>query len=475
VPADGSSVTYNRIVPLIVAVALFMEQMDSTVIATSLPTIAADIGTDPLALKLAVTSYLISLALFIPASGWVADRFGGRTVFRAAIGVFVIGSILCALANSLAWFVVARIIQGIGGSMMTPVGRLVLVRTVDKRALVNAMAWVSIPGLIGPMLGPPLGGFISTYLTWHWIFLINVPIGIAGMFLVTRYIEDVRIERTDTFDYTGFLLIGMGVAGLAFGLSVLGLDFLPLNITLSMIVGGALFTGAYLAHASQSPAPLLDLSLFRLPTFRASVTGGFLARVGFGALPFLLPLFLQLGFHYTPVQSGLITFLTAVGAISMKLLVAPILRRFGFRNVLVWNCVISAAFLAACAMFTARTPMIVMMLVLLIGGFFRSIAFTCIGTIAYAEVDAPRMSSATSLVAALQQLSISTGVAIGALTVETASRLNHSSTFSAADFPPAFLVVSAISLSAVVVFWRLPRDAGAILANRAPAPKIRQG
>jgi MFS family permease len=205
------------------------------------------------------------------------------------------------------------------------------------------------------------------------------------------------------------------------------------------------------------------------------VTGGFLARVGFGALPFLLPLFLQLGFHYTPVQSGLITFLTAVGAISMKLLVAPILRRFGFRNVLVWNCVISAAFLAACAMFTARTPMIVMMLVLLIGGFFRSIAFTCIGTIAYAEVDAPRMSSATSLVAALQQLSISTGVAIGALTVETASRLNHSSTFSAADFPPAFLVVSAISLSAVVVFWRLPRDAGAILANRAPAPKIRQG
>jgi EmrB/QacA subfamily drug resistance transporter len=250
VPADGSSVTYNRIVPLIVAVALFMEQMDSTVIATSLPTIAADIGTDPLALKLAVTSYLISLALFIPASGWVADRFGGRTVFRAAIGVFVIGSILCALANSLAWFVVARIIQGIGGSMMTPVGRLVLVRTVDKRALVNAMAWVSIPGLIGPMLGPPLGGFISTYLTWHWIFLINVPIGIAGMFLVTRYIEDVRIERTDTFDYTGFLLIGMGVAGLAFGLSVLGLDFLPLNITLSMIVGGALFTGAYLAHAS---------------------------------------------------------------------------------------------------------------------------------------------------------------------------------------------------------------------------------
>jgi EmrB/QacA subfamily drug resistance transporter len=468
VPTAGSSVSYNRIVPLIVAVALFMEQMDSTVIATSLPAIAAAIGTDPLALKLAVTSYLLSLALFIPASGWIADRFGGRTVFRAAIGVFVIGSILCALANSLAWFVVARIIQGIGGAMMTPVGRLVLVRTIDKRALVDAMAWVSIPGLIGPVLGPPVGGFITTYLSWHWIFLINVPIGIAGMFLVTRYIEDVRVARSDPFDYTGFLLIGLGVAGLAFGFSVLGLDFLPLNVTLSMIIGGALFTAAYLAHASQIKAPLLDLSLFRLPTFRASVTGGYLFRVGLGALPFLLPLFMQLGFHYTPVQSGLITFVSAVGAMSMKLLVAPILRRFGFRHVLIWNCVISVGFLAACAAFSEQTPVIVMMLVLLIGGFFRSMEFTCINTIAYAEIDAPRMSSATSLIAALQQLSISTGVAIGALSVETASRLHHSSTFTAADFPPAFLVVSAISLSSLLVFWRLPREAGAIMTNRAP-------
>jgi EmrB/QacA subfamily drug resistance transporter len=446
-----------------------MEQMDSTVIATSLPTIAADIGTDPLALKLAVTSYLLSLALFIPASGWIADRFGGRVVFRAAIGVFVTGSILCAASNSLAFFVVARIIQGIGGAMMTPVGRLVLVRTTDKRALVDAMAWVSIPGLIGPVLGPPVGGFISTYLTWHWIFLINVPIGIVGMFLVTRFIENIRMERAAGFDYTGFILIGLGVAGLAFGFSVLGLDFLPLNITLSMIVGGVLFTGAYLAHASQTKAPLLDLSLFKLATFRASVTGGYVFRVGLGALPFLLPLFMQLGFHYTPVQSGLITFVSAIGAISVKLLVAPILRRFGYRNVLIWNCVISSGFLAACAAFTGETPVAVMMGILLVGGFFRSMEFTCINTIAYAEIDPPRMSSATSLVAALQQLSISTGVAIGALSVETVSHAHHNGTFSANDFPPAFLIVSAISLSAVVVFWRLPRDAGAALTSRVPA------
>src|SRR5471032_899805 len=242
----------DRIVPLIIAVALFMENMDSTVIATSLPAIAADIGTNPLALKLAVTSYLLSLAVFIPDSGWTADRFGARTVFRAAIAVFIIGSIGCAMSSSLTDFVIARIVQGMGGAMMTPVGRMVLVRSISKRELVNAMAWVTTPALIGPVLGPPVGGFITTFASWHWIFIINVPIGLLGIVLATRYIEDVRAEQRERFDIVGMVLAGLGIAGVAFGLSVLGLNFLPWSVVVALVVGGACFIGAYLVHARRT-------------------------------------------------------------------------------------------------------------------------------------------------------------------------------------------------------------------------------
>src|ERR1051326_6717005 len=241
--------TQKRLVPFIVAVSLFMDNMDSTVIATSLPAIAADIGTSPLALKLAVTSYLLSLAVFIPMSGWTANRFGGRTVFRAAIAVFVLGSIGCAASSSLTDFVIARIVQGMGGAMMTPVGRLVLIRSVDKRALIDAMAWVSIPALIGPVMGPPLGGFITTYASWHWIFLINIPIGLIDIVLATRYIGNIPLPLPEPFDLTGMALAGVSVAGLAFGLSVAGLDFLPWPIVTALIGGGALSGLSYLAHA----------------------------------------------------------------------------------------------------------------------------------------------------------------------------------------------------------------------------------
>ncbi len=346
----------DRIVPLIIAVALFMENMDSTVIATSLPAIAADIGTNPLALKLAVTSYLLSLAIFIPASGWTADRFGARTVFRAAIAVFMIGSIGCALSSSLTDFVFARIIQGMGGAMMTPVGRMVLVRSISKRELVNAMAWVTTPALVGPVLGPPVGGFITTYATWHWIFIINIPIGLIGIILATRYIEDVRAEKHERFDLLGMVFAGLGIAGVAFGLSVLGLNFLPWTVVAGLVLGGCCFIAAYFVHARHTAIPALDLTLFRLPTFRASVGGGFLFRLGLGALPFLLPLMLQVGFGMTPFHSGLVTFASALGAMGMKWSTAPILRWFGFRTILVFNAGISAVFLGLCATFTASTP-----------------------------------------------------------------------------------------------------------------------
>ncbi|HEX8827709.1 MAG TPA: MFS transporter, partial [Xanthobacteraceae bacterium] len=398
----------GRTAPLIVAVSLFMENMDSTVIATSLPAIARDIGTSPLALKLAVTSYLLSLAIFIPASGWTADHFGARNVFRAAIGVFVLGSIGCALSHSLEDFVIARIFQGVGGAMMTPVGRLIVVRSIDKTLLLNAMSLLTIPALIGPICGPPLGGFITTYATWHWIFIINVPIGLIGIALATRFIPDVRAEYPYPFDLFGFILSGLAIGGLAFGLSVMGLEFLPDSVVAALIGVGAICGIAYVVHARRAAAPILDLRLFKLPTFRASIVGGFMFRLGVGALPFLLPLLLQIGFGLTPFQSGLITFTSALGSMFMKAAAAFVLRNLGYRNVLLYNSLVSACFLAACASFVHGMPYAAMIAILLTGGFFRSLQFTSINTIAYAEVEPPMMSRATSMVAAFQQLSLST-------------------------------------------------------------------
>jgi EmrB/QacA subfamily drug resistance transporter len=435
------------------------------VIATSLPAIAADIGTNPLALKLAVTSYLLSLAIFIPASGWTADRFGARTVFRAAIGVFVLGSIACAMSTSLTDFVFARILQGIGGAMMTPVGRIVLVRSISRRELVSAMVWVTTPAMIGPVIGPPVGGFITTFASWHWIFLINVPIGLLGIVLATKYIDDVRAEHHERFDVVGMIYAGLGIAGLAFGLSVLGLNFLPWPVVASLITGGAIFIAAYFVHARHTPVPALDLTLFRLPTFRASVLGGFMFQLGVGALPFLLPLMLQVGFGKSPFESGMITFASAAGAMGMKMVATGLLRRFGFRAILTANAVLCSAFLAASALFSATTPVFIMFGILLIGGFFRSLQFTCINTLAYAEIEHARVSRATALVSVAKQLAMSTGVALGALAVELTAAYHGHATFMASDFGTAFVVVAAVTGLSVFVFARLSRDAGAELSG----------
>ena len=462
----------DRIVPLIVAVALFMENMDSTVIATSLPAIAADLGTSPLALKLAVTSYLLSLALFIPVSGWTADRFGPRTVFRAAIAVFILGSIGCALSGSLTQFVAARIVEGMGGAMMTPVGRLILVRSVDKRELINAMVWVTLPALVGPLIGPPFGGFITTYISWHWIFFINVPIGILGIVLATMYIENVRAENPDPFDPLGAVLAGLGIGGLVFGGSVIGLDFLPIGVVIGLIIGGAVATYAYVLHARRTPAPVLDLTLLKLPTMYAAVVGGFVFRAGIGAMPFLLPLLLQLGFNFTAFQSGLFTIANIVGAMGMKTIIPIALRRFGFRKVLTANALLSSVTVAACALFAPGISYLVMIAILGIGGFFRSLEFTSLNTIAYADVEQRHMSRATSLVSVSQQLSIAVGVAVGALVVDATLWLHgHGTIAHAADFQLAFVTIAVISATAAIIFARLPHDAGAELSRRDPGPQ----
>jgi EmrB/QacA subfamily drug resistance transporter len=456
-------------VTLIVAVALFMETMDSTVIATSLPAIARDLHEDPIALKLALTSYLLSLAVFIPLSGWMADRFGARTIFRAAIVVFTLGSAACGFAQSLPDFVLFRVLQGMGGAMMVPVGRLVILRSVPKAELISALAWLTIPALLGPVIGPPLGGFITTYASWRWIFWINIPMGIIGIILATRYIANLREEGLPPLDVKGFILSGIGLSGLAFGLTTIGQGLFPACLVATLLGIGATSCWLYVRHARKSPAPLLDLRLLKVDTFFASIVGGFLFRVGIGATPFLLPLLLQLGFGLTPFQSGMLTFVTAIGAIAMKTTAGPILRRFGFKSVLVANALLSSVFIGAAALFTPATPPAVMLTVLLIGGFFKSLQFTSINSLAYADIEPRAMSRATSFASVAQQLSLSAGVAVGALVLEMERHLRADEAVHTQDFATAFFIVATISALSAAIFLRLPREAGASLSAPARA------
>ena len=450
----------TRITAVIIACAFFMQNLDGTVIATALPTMAAAFGEPPVRMNVALTSYLLSLAVFIPASGWVADRFGARNVFRAAIAVFTLGSILCGRADSLGFLVLARIIQGAGGAMMIPVGRLVLLRTAAKSELVAAMAWLTTPALIGPVLGPPVGGFIVTYFSWQWIFYINIPIGILGIGLVTRFVADVREPQTARFDALGLLFSGACLACLMFGFETIGRDVVPVSLTLAMLGGGFLSGLFYWLHARNHPAPLLDLGLLRLRSFAVSVWAGSLFRVGVGALPFLLPMMLQIGFGRSAVASGLVTFASAAGALVMKPVAQRALRKFGFRDVLSGNALISALMLGLCATFTPGWPAAAMFAVLLFGGFFRSLQFTGYNALAYAEVPRARMSAATSLYSTVQQLSLTIGVTIGAAALQLALTLSGHVEPGPTDFRLAFVVVGLMAACACPMSLLMPRNAG---------------
>ncbi|SFG52936.1 MFS transporter [Methylobacterium gossipiicola] len=456
----------SQIVPLVVATALFMENTDATVIATALPAIARSLNEDPIALKLALTAYLVSLAIFIPISGWAADRYGARTVFRAALGVFMAGSLACAASSSLAGFVAARFLQGIGGAMMVPVGRLVILRSVPKNELVSALAYLTIPALIGPIMGPPLGGFITTAFDWRWIFLINIPIGIAGIGLATVFFENVREPARPPLDIVGFLLSGLGLAILMLGLASTGRHLLPEGVSWGCLAAGIVLLALYLRHSRRVAHPVIRLDLLRYPTFRAAVTGGSLFRIGTGAIPFLLPLMLQIGFGLDPLQSGLLTFAAAAGALLIKLVGPRILRTYGFRPVMLVNAVVASGFLAVNGLFTAQTPHPVMVCILLVGGCVRSLQFTCVNAIAYADLDAKDMSAGTSLASVAQQLSLSLGVSFGALALEGAAGWHGRTEIRAEDFPFAFYAVAAISVLSVFAFRRLAPDAGAEVSGQ---------
>jgi len=460
VPAKGRTTKRTRTTAMIVASAFFMQNLDATVISTALPTMARAFGADPVHMNVALTSYLISLAIFIPASGWVADRYGGRNVFRMAIAVFTLGSILCGRAESLPFLVFARIVQGAGGAMMIPVGRLVLMRTAAKSEVVAAMAWLTTPALIGPILGPPLGGLIVTYLSWRWIFDINIPIGIIGIVLASIFIEDVREPPNARFDLLGLVLSAVALAGLMFGFETIGRGVADLWMSLAAFACGLLSGFLYWLHARRHPAPLIDFGLMKFKSFAVSVYAGSLFRIGVGALPFLLPMMLQIAFGNTAVQSGLITFASAAGAFLMKPVAQRVLRRFGFRDTLVCNAAFAAIMLGLCATFSPGWPAIAMYGVLLVGGFFRSLQFTAYNALAYADLQRSQMSAATSFYSAVQQLSLTIGITIGAASLQVTMWMSQHTEPGATDFRLAFVVIAAIALLAAPVSGLMPRETG---------------
>jgi EmrB/QacA subfamily drug resistance transporter len=452
-----------RAVPLIVATALLMENIDASVLSTSLPAIAADLDTNPIHLKLALTSYLLALAIFIPASGWAADRFGARKVFRWAIGIFALGSIACGLSDGLLSLILSRVLQGLGGSMMVPVGRLIVLRASPKAGLVAALAWLTVPALLGPVIGPPLGGFITTFFHWRWIFWVNIPIAILGVFLVSRYIPRVPGDAVRRLDSCGFLLVGPGLAGFLTGVTLAGLDLAPRGLVWAMILGGLILILAYIRHALRVTDPLVDLRLMRLATFRISALAGTLFRIGSGALPFLLPLLFQVGFGLTAFQSGMMTFASGGGALLMKFLAPPLLSRFGFRRVLAVNAVISAVFILAPAGFGPETPYLAMVGVLFLGGVSRSLQFTSINAVAYAEVSPEEMSSATSFNAVLQQLSGSVGITLAAFGIEAVQGIYGLHEITAGLFAPVFVMIATLAFVSSFGFLRLEKSAGSSL------------
>jgi EmrB/QacA subfamily drug resistance transporter len=449
----------HRYAPFILAVALFMEQMDSTVIATSLPAIARDLDVGPITLKLAMTSYLVALGIFIPLSGWAADRFGAKRVFITAIAVFMAGSLLCATAGSVEAFVLARFLQGMGGSMTVPVGRAILLKSTKKSELVSAMAMFTIPGVIGPLIGPPVGGFITTYFRWEWIFLINIPIGIIGIALSAIFLPHIEGEPPPPVDIKGFVLSGLGAAGIVFGLSVVSLPALPPIFGAVAVVVGAVALVLFSPHARRHPHPVLDLRLFGIETFRTCVTSGTVFRIAMGAIPFLLPLMLQVGFGLSAFQSGTITFMAAAGALFTKAVARHVFARFGFRRTLLVAAGLSAIGSAANAFFFPDTPHIVMIVILFMSGFVRSFFFTGINVIGFADIERHQTSQATALNATIQQITGALGVAFAGIILEIHTLLSGQE-LALSGFHIAFVCVAVLNILAAIPIWRLQAGAG---------------
>jgi EmrB/QacA subfamily drug resistance transporter len=454
-------------VPAIIGGALLMQTLNATVLTNALPTMAVSLGVEPLRLNLAITLYMLAAAVFLPVSGWAADRFGARRVFVAAILLYALASAACGLAGSLPALVAARIAQGAAGAMMGPVGRLVLLRTTPKSQLVGALSILTMPALLGPVIGPVLGGAIVTFADWRWIFFINLPIAVVGLVLVLRHVPRVAGQEVAPIDWPGVALTGLGLAALIFGFENLGRDVLPPLLVAGLFALGLGLLWAYVRYARGNPHAILDTSLFRVGTFRASVVGGGFMRMAVGANPFLLALLFQVALGMNALEAGLLTFVSAAGALVMKTAAPPILRRFGFRRVLVVNTFIVGLSFMACAAFGPATPHLVIVGVLLVGGFFRSLQFTSLNGMAYADIDPERMSRASTLSSMAQQLVQSIGIGLAATLLHVSMQARGLTTLTVEVVAPIFLVIGAVTFVSLAFYLRLPKDAGDEMNGRS--------
>jgi EmrB/QacA subfamily drug resistance transporter len=456
----------KRLLPWLVAVAFFMESLDTTILNTAVPAIAQALKVAPLSMKAVLSSYTLSLAVFIPISGWMADRFGTRRVFASAIGLFTLGSFLCGISSNIHLLVACRVLQGCGGAMMVPVGRLTLVRTFAKSELVRAMSFVAIPGLVGPMLGPIAGGLIVAYFHWRVIFFVNLPIGLIGLCMVYLHLPDYR-EKSNPLDVVGLILFGSGVALLSYVLEVFGEHTLSAREIVGILAISLMLLAGYGLHAAKSAFPLLRLSLFRIRTFRASVSGSFFTRLGIGGIPFILPLLYQVGLGLTPVQSGLLMTPQAIAAMSLKMTMPGILTRFGYRGVLISNTLILGLLIALFATIGVGTPAWLIVAQAFCFGFFSSLQYTSMNTLVYADVTEEETSSASSIASTMQQMSISFGVATASLAAAffIPDRFHSGAPDMIRGIHKAFLVLGGLTLLSTIVFRELKNTDGAAVSQ----------
>jgi EmrB/QacA subfamily drug resistance transporter len=467
-PALSPLETSKRLLPWLVAVAFFMESLDTTILNTAVPAIAAALHVAPLSMKAVLSSYTLSLAVFIPISGWMADRFGTRRVFASAIGMFTLGSLLCGISGNIHLLVGCRILQGFGGAMMVPVGRLTIVRTFARSELVRAMSFVAIPGLIGPMLGPVAGGFIVGYFHWRVIFFVNIPIGVAGLYMVYRHLPDYREKNTPPLDLVGLVLFGSGVALLSYVLEVFGEHTLSSREILSMLALSLFLLTGYAIHAKRAEFPLLQTVLFQIRTFRTSVSGSFFTRLGIGGIPFLFPLLYQVGLGFTPIQSGLLMMPQALAAMSLKIFMPKILDHFGYRRVLISNTIILGVQIALFTTIGVGTPVWIIVLQVFCFGFFTSLQYTSMNTLVYADVSDEQTSAASTIASTTQQMSISFGVATASLAAAffIPDRFHSDAAQMVHGVHKAFFVLGALTVLSTIIFRELRAADGSTVSRQ---------
>ncbi|WP_299811846.1 MFS transporter [Tardiphaga sp.] len=450
-------------IALLVAAAFFMENLDGTIIATAVPAMAHDFGVAPVDLNLGVSAYLLTLAVLIPISGWMADRLGARTVFASAIAVFTVASLLCAMVDSLAAFVAMRVLQGIGGAMMVPVGRLVVLRSTPKERMINAIAILTWPALVAPVLGPPLGGFITTFASWRWIFYLNLPLGVLALAAALWLIPNERAREPRPFDWPGFALTSGGLFGVLWAVEVVSRPDMRWAEVAVPLVPGVLLLAAGVIHLGRAANPMLSLAALRVPTFAVTFWGGSLFRLSTGAVPFLLPLLFQVGFGLDAFHAGMLVLAVFAGNLLMKPLTTPVLRQFGFRPVLIGNGLLNAVLLASLALLSPATPVWVIAMLLFAGGMTRSMQFTALNTVAFADIPQPQMNAANTLFSTVFQLAMGLGIALGAVAIrfgEWAAPHLGLAQLPAASFRLAFVVVALVALLSVIDSLKLVRNAG---------------